>query len=88
MGGRFDANPGVLLALGGLIGTAAPVGWWTWIAYTQPDDVEAGGGLMVAVVQLAMWLSAGLGGLIFDRFGHQTTVTISAVTLLGASVLA
>ena len=39
-----------LLALWGFIGTAAPVGWWTWLSTTLPDDAEAGGGLMVAVI--------------------------------------
>jgi len=34
-----------LLALWGLIGTAAPVGWWTWLSKALPDDAEAGGGL-------------------------------------------
>ena len=38
----------------GLIATAAPTGWWTWIARTLPDAAEAGGGLMVAVVPLSI----------------------------------
>lgn len=41
---------GVLLGLWGMLATAAPVGWWTWIARTLPEDAEAGGGLMVAVI--------------------------------------
>jgi predicted MFS family arabinose efflux permease len=45
---------GVLLAGWGLIGTAAPVAWWTWLSKVLPDDAEAGGGLMVAVIQLAI----------------------------------
>lgn len=52
----FGASPivvGVLLAGWGLIGTAAPVGWWTWLSKVLSDDAEAGGGLMVAVIQLA-----------------------------------
>jgi predicted MFS family arabinose efflux permease len=35
---------GLLLAGWGLIGTAAPVGWWTWLSKVLPDDAEAGGG--------------------------------------------
>jgi hypothetical protein len=27
-----------------LIGTAAPVAWWTWLSRTLPHDAEAGGG--------------------------------------------
>ncbi|MDB5669433.1 MAG: transporter, partial [Alphaproteobacteria bacterium] len=36
----------ILLAAWGLLGTAAPVGWWTWLSKTLPEDAEAGGGLM------------------------------------------
>jgi len=41
----------ILLGLWGLIATAAPVGWWSWLAKVLPKDAEAGGGLMVAVIQ-------------------------------------
>src|SRR3954447_2091685 len=51
----------VLLTGWGLIGTAAPVGWWTWLSRMLPDDAERGGGLMVAIIQLAITLSATLG---------------------------
>lgn len=34
-----------LLGLWGLVATAAPVGWWTWLSTTLPDDAEAGGWL-------------------------------------------
>lgn len=77
-----------LLAVWGLVGTAAPVGWWTWLAWTLPDDAEAGGGLMVAVVQLAIGLGAGAGGLLFDALGYQATFAASAVLLIVASGLA
>ena len=52
--GASTTMTAVLLAVWGLVGTSAPVGWWTWLAQTLPDDSEAGGGLMVAVVQLAI----------------------------------
>jgi predicted MFS family arabinose efflux permease len=78
----------VLLALWGLVATAAPVGWWTWLAQTLPDDAEAGGGLIVAVVQLAIMLGATLGGLLFDASGYGATFGLSAALLLAAAVLA
>ena len=53
-----------VLGIWGLIGTAAPVGWWTWLARSLPQDAEAGGGLMVAVIQLAITLWAVIGGLL------------------------
>jgi predicted MFS family arabinose efflux permease len=77
---------GILLAAWGLFGTAAPVGWWTWLSKVLPDDAEAGGGLMVAVIQLAIALGATLGGALFDASGHLITFTVAAA-VLGASAL-
>lgn len=78
----------VLLGLWGLFATSAPVGWWTWVARALPDDAEAGGGLMVAVVQLAITFGAIVGGLLFDTSGYQATFGISAALLLIAALLA
>ena len=87
----FGAAPFVtalLLAVWGLVGTAAPVGWWTWLAQSLPREAEAGGGLMVAVVQLAIALGATVGGLLFDGFGYRTTFSASAAVLVVAAGLA
>jgi predicted MFS family arabinose efflux permease len=78
----------VLLALWGLIGTAAPVGWWTWMSQVLPDEAEAGGGLMVAVIQLAITLGASLGGLLFDGSGYRATFGASAAILVGSAAIA
>jgi predicted MFS family arabinose efflux permease len=86
-GSAVSATP-VLLGFWGLVATSAPVGWWTWLARTLPDDAEAGGGLMVAVVQLAIASGAGLGGLLFDRRGYQATFGASAAILVVAAILA
>lgn len=77
-----------LLGLWGLIATAAPTGWWTWIAKTLPEDAEAGGGLLVAVVQLSIAIGSTVGGLAFDHSGYQSTFTISSLLLLTAAALA
>ena len=77
----------VLLGLWGLLATAAPVGWWSWIAQTLPGDAEAGGGLMVAVIQLAIALGSTLGGLLFDHSGYRSTFVMSAVVLASAALL-
>lgn len=77
----------VLLALWGLVATAAPVGWWTWLARTLPNDAEAGGGLMVAVVQLSIALGSTAGGLMFDHRGYQSTFALSAALLLLAAFI-
>ncbi|MEM6049473.1 MFS transporter [Erwinia sp. P7711] len=77
-----------LLALWGLVATAAPVGWWSWITRTLPDDAEAGGGLMVAVIQLSIALGSTAGGLAFDHSGWQTAFILSAILLVVAALLA
>lgn len=78
----------VLLGLWGLIATAAPVGWWSWLASALPKDAEAGGGLMVAVIQLSIALGSTVGGLLFDGSGYRMTFLASAVLLVVAAVLA
>jgi predicted MFS family arabinose efflux permease len=83
--GTSVAATTVLLGIWGLVATAAPVGWWLWIARTLPHDAEAGGGLMVAVVQLSIALGSTLGGLLFDGSGYQSTFAFSAgLMLVGA----
>ena len=77
----------VLLTVWGLFATAAPVGWWLWLARSLPDDADAGGGLMVAVVQLSIALGSTVGGLLFDHSGHQATFEFSAGLLLIAAGL-
>nr|WP_257221792.1 MFS transporter [Pseudomonas atacamensis] len=77
----------VLLGLWGLIATAAPVGWWSWLARTLPDDAEAGGGLMVAVVQLSIASGSTIGGLLFDGSGYRLTFFASAALLVLAALM-
>lgn len=77
-----------LLGVWGLVATAAPVGWWSWLARTLPENAEAGGGLMVAVVQLAIGLGSTVGGLLFDTSGYQSTFIVSAGLLLIAAFMA
>ena len=78
---------GALLGLWGLLATAAPVGWWSWVAQAMPNNAEAGGGLMVAVIQLSIALGSTVGGLLFDSYGYQRTFFASAIVLLlGAAV--
>jgi predicted MFS family arabinose efflux permease len=78
----------VLLGVWGLVATAAPVGWWTWLARTLPKDAEAGGGLMVASVQLAITAGATLGGLLYDTHGYRATFSLSAALLVAAAITA
>lgn len=86
--GGSVAVAAVLLACWGLVATAAPVGWWTWLARTLPHDAEAGGGgLIVATVQLSIMLGASLGGLLFDAIGYGATFGASALMLLAGAAM-
>ncbi|WP_024914291.1 MFS transporter [Chania multitudinisentens] len=78
----------VLLSLWGLMATTMPVGWWSWIAQAMPNNAEAGGGLMVAVIQFAIALGSTVGGVLFDIRGYQSTFVASAVMLLFGAFLA
>lgn len=78
----------MLIALWGFFATAAPVAWWTWLSKTLPDSAEAGGGLMVAVIQLAITLGAATGGWVFDAYGIASSFSLSAVLLFSASLMA
>ena len=78
----------LLVGVWGLVATAAPVGWWSWLARTLPQDAERGGGLMVAVVQLSIAFGAMLGGLLFDAWGYRATFGAGALVLVLAAVVA
>ncbi len=86
--GTWMAAVATLLGLWGLLATAAPVAWWSWVADVMPDQAEAGGGLMVAVIQLSIALGSTLGGLLFDSAGYQSAFGASALVLLFAALLA
>ncbi|MDH1519659.1 MFS transporter [Acinetobacter johnsonii] len=85
--GTWTIVVAVLLCIWGFLATAAPVGWWGWLARTLPNDAEAGGGLMVAVIQLAIALGSTLGGILFDYSGYQMTFVASAFILVISSIL-
>jgi predicted MFS family arabinose efflux permease len=77
-----------LLVGWGFLGTAAPVGWGTWLSRALRDNAEAGGGLQVAVIQLAITLGAALGGLLFDTFGWWSAFALAAFLLAGSALAA
>jgi predicted MFS family arabinose efflux permease len=86
--GPWLAGTALLLGAWGLIGTPAPVAWNTWLTRTLPQDAEAGGGLMVAAIQLAITLGATVGGLLFDMNGYKSTFAASAAMLVAAGLMA
>jgi predicted MFS family arabinose efflux permease len=76
-----------LLAIWGFLATAAPVGWWAWVPKTFPKDAEAGGGLMVAVVQLSIGLGSTIGGVLVDLDGYSSAFLASSALLVLAVLL-
>ncbi|KQX15229.1 MULTISPECIES: MFS transporter [Ensifer] len=74
-----------LLIAWGFFGTAAPVGWGTWLSKVLHDDAEAGGGLQVAVIQFAITVGAAAGGFLFDWSGWWSSFALAAILLLGSS---
>jgi len=72
----------VLMFCWGFLGTSLPTVWWTWLSKTLAgNDVEVGGGLMVAVIQLAITIGVFFGGILYDIFGYETTFVFSAFVL-------
>ena len=77
-----------LLAVWGMLSTAAPVAWSTWLTRTLPEDAEAGGGLMVAIIQLGITVGAATGGMVFDSLGGSITFLSSAGILVLSGLVA
>lgn len=86
--GHFLGGMAVLLAAWGVLAAAGPVAWSTWLTRTVPDDAEAGGGLMVAIIQLGITVGATAGGMVFDSRGAIATFVGAFVILLLASAAA
>lgn len=70
----------------GALNAALPVAWFNWLARGVREP-EAGGGLMVAAIQLAIMLGAGLGGLLLDHLSIGTTMVGAAVLLAAAGTV-
>jgi predicted MFS family arabinose efflux permease len=71
----------------GALNSAIPVAWSTWVSTGFRDDPEAGGGLMVAAIQLSILLGAAVGGLLLDHVSIAATFIAGAALLVCASVL-
>lgn len=86
--GSVPVPVSLLLVAWGFFGTAAPVGWGTWLSRALPEDAEAGGGLQVATIQLAITGGAAIGGSLFDAIGWWGAFAFGAALLCGSSLLA
>ncbi|MBB4234515.1 MFS transporter [Rhizobium esperanzae] len=86
--GPFAAVTGSLLVMWGFFSTPIPIAWNTWMAAIVPGELEAAGGLQVALIQLAIAGGAFAGGMLFDAAGWWSTFLLAAVLLAGSAVLA
>lgn len=77
-----------LLVLWGFFSNPIPVAWGTWMTRIIPNDLEAGGGLQVALIQFAITVGAFGGGLLFDQAGWQAPFILCSGLLAIAAVLA
>ncbi|QDY40685.1 MFS transporter [Candidatus Pantoea soli] len=74
------------VALWGLAFGSMPTGWSTWLSRAVPDDAEAGGGLLVATIQLAITAGAAAGGWVFDLHGAGGVFLASSGLMLLAAI--
>ena len=86
--GHYAIATAALLILWGLFTTPIPVTWGTWMTRVIPRDLEAGGGLQVALVQVAITLGAFSGGLLLDAAGWWSSFALAAALLTAATLLA
>lgn len=86
--GAFAVPTAILLVLWGMFTTPIPVAWNTWMARVIPNDLEAGGGLQVALIQTAIAGGAISGGLLFDSFGWWSAFLLAAILLAASASLA
>lgn len=75
-----------VLIVWGTLNAAMPVAWSTWLSQGIADEPDAGGGLMVAAIQLAIMLGAAFGGLLLDHVSLSATWFGGAVLLLLGSL--
>ena len=76
-----------LIAFWGLVYGVIQVGWTAWLTQTVPDETESAGGIQVAVIQLAIFIGAGAGGVLFDSKGVNGVFVLSSFIALLAMIV-
>ena len=76
----------LVLVAWGALNAAIPVAWSTWLSLGIADEPDAGGGLLVAAIQLAIMLGAAFGGFLLDHVSLTATWIGGAVMLMLASL--
>lgn len=86
--GTSPAVTAVLLIAWGLLSTPIPVSWNMWMTRVIPDDLEAGGALQVALIQVGITVGAFSVGILFDTYGWTSPFTLASILLAGSAALA
>ncbi len=86
--GNLPVVVAAMLLVWGFLANPIPVAWNTWMTRVIPNDLEAGGGLQVALIQFAITVGASVGGLLFDTTGWWSPFVLGAVLLAGSALLA
>lgn len=77
----------VLVAIWGLAFGTVPVAWSTWVSRTVPDEAESGGGLLVAVIQVAIAVGASAGGMVLHATGIGSVFDSGGLVLVAAALI-
>lgn len=77
----------ILMICCGALNASVFVIWPTWLTQQVADDPETGSGLMIATIQIAIIIGAGVGGLLLDHFSIIATFSGGAALLFLASRL-
>lgn len=86
----FGSSPwatAILLVLWGFFSTPTPVAWNTWMARLVPGELEAAGGIQVALIQLAIAGGAFAGGVFFDIAGWWSAFLLASLLLAGSAAI-
>lgn len=86
--GHVSVVTALLLLLWGFLANPIPVAWNTWMARVIPTELEAGGGLQVALIQFAITFGASIGGALLDHAGWQAPFILAALLLAVSAILA
>lgn len=88
LGGASVWTEALAVAAWGFAFGGVPIGVQMWMAKAAPDRLEAVGGLMVAMFQVAIATGAAVGGAVFDRWGVAGPFGLAATAAVLAAVLA
>ena len=85
--GHFLWGVATMMIAWGILSSAIPVAWSTWLSKGITDEPESGGGLMVAAIQLSIMLGAAFGGLLLDHISIAATLIGGTILLTLASLI-